>query len=113
MSGLGNENLTILCKTAQLPGKTLGTAEHMRHRHIPDGTVDYGNELELVYRCDANFMDRMIIEAWQRFVHTADVSTRTVLDEGMSHTRFKKRWNTIYDLQDQRMFSSIVRSNRP
>ena len=38
MSGLGNENLTILCKSAQLPGKTLGTAEHMRHRHIPDLT---------------------------------------------------------------------------
>ena len=34
----------------------------MRHRHIPDGTVDYGNELEFIYRCDANFMDRMIIE---------------------------------------------------
>ena len=89
MSGLGNENLTILCRSAQLPGKTLGTAEHMRHRNIPDGTVDYGAELEFIYRCDANFMDRMIIEAWQRFVHTADVSTRTVLDEGKDAQVFR------------------------
>ena len=89
MSGLGNENLTILCKSAHYIGaETLGTAEHMRHRHIPDGTVDYGNELEFIYRCDANFMDRMIIEAWQRFVHTADVSTRTVLDEGKDVSSF-------------------------
>ena len=94
----------------------------MRHRYIPNGEVDYGNTLELTYHCDANFMDRMIIEAWQSFVHTADVSTRTKFDNGTGpegHISFlrrvyrsmfnpciKKRRNTIIDLCNRRMFPS-------
>ena len=81
-AGLGAENLTILCKSATLPGKTIATTEHLRHRYIPDGDVDYGNEVEFTYLCDANFMDRMIIDSWMSFVHTADVSTRTKFTNG-------------------------------
>jgi len=88
MAGLGNENLTILCKTATLPGKVLDTSKHMRHRNIPTGDVDYGETIELTYRCDANFMDRMIIEAWQRYIHTADVDTRTLLGKDAQVFRF-------------------------
>jgi len=88
-AGMGAENLTILCKGASLPGKSIATSEHMRHRYIPNGEVDYGNELELTYLCDANFMDRMIIEAWQSFVHTADVSTRTKFDNGRDAQVFR------------------------
>ena len=72
-----------------MPGKSIATSEHMRHRYIPNGEVDYGNELELTYICDANFMDRMIIEAWQSFVHTADVSTRTKFDNGRDAQVFR------------------------
>ena len=88
-AGMGAENLTILCKGASLPGKSIATSEHMRHRYIPNGEVDYGNTLELTYLCDANFMDRMIIEAWQSFVHTADVSTRTKFENGRDAQVFR------------------------
>ena len=81
-AGLGAENLTILCKNASLPGKSMGTSASIRHRYLPDGTVDYGNELTFTYICDANFLDRMIIDTWMRFVHTADVETRTVMSKG-------------------------------
>ena len=78
-AGLGAENLTILCKNAVLPGKSMGTAASIRHRYLPDGTVDYGNELTFTYICDANFLDRMIIDSWMTYIHTADVATRTEL----------------------------------
>ncbi len=73
------EHLSILCNSATLPGKSLGTAEHYRHRYMPDGSVDYGESVDFTFICDANFMDRMIIEEWLRMVHSAGVSTRTAL----------------------------------
>ena len=73
------EHLSILCNSATLPGKSIGTAEHYRHRYMPDGSVDYGESVDFTFICDANFMDRMIIEEWLRMVHSAGVSTRTAL----------------------------------
>ena len=63
------ENLSILCNSVSLPGKSVGTSDHIRFRTLPDGTVDYGESIDLTYICDANFMDRMIIEEWLRMVH--------------------------------------------
>ena len=77
---VGQDNLSILCKSVDLPGKEVGTTEHIRHRYMPDGTVDYGQSISLSYICDSNFMDRMIIEEWLRYVHSADVETRTGLE---------------------------------
>ena len=76
------ENLSILCNSVSLPGKSVGTSDHIRFRTLPDGTVDYGESIDLTYICDANFMDRMIIEEWLRMVHSAPVSTRTALQTG-------------------------------
>lgn len=76
---IGQDDLSILCTTATLPGKSIGTTEHIRHRSIPDGTVDYGQSITLTYLCDSNFLDRMIIEEWLRLVHSADVETRTAI----------------------------------
>ena len=92
-AGLGSDNLTILCQNASLPGKSLGTVAHMRHRYLPNGEVDYGNELEFTYICDANFMDRMIIEAWQNYIHSADVATRYEIKKGFAQVfRFYEKY---------------------
>ncbi len=88
-AGLGADNLTILCRNAVLPGKALSTNQIHRHRNVLDGTVDYGNEVSFTYMADSNFLDRAIIEEWLRFIHTADVSTRTKFDNGKDAQVFR------------------------
>ena len=91
-AGLGADNLTILCKSATLPGKSIGTTKYLRKRNIPDGTIDYGGEVSFTYLCDSNFLDRAIIAEWLRYIHTADVDTRTLVENGKdAHVfRFQK-----------------------
>jgi len=78
------DTLSILCQSATLPGKSIETAEHIRHRYMPTGDVDYGQSISLTYICDTSFMDRYIIEEWLRYVHSADVDTWTDISYGKS-----------------------------
>ena len=120
-------NLSILCKSATLPDKSIGTQETLRHRYLPDGEVDYGNEVSFTFICDPNFLDRMIIEAWMRFIHTSDVSSFTEIPQVSNQKRetqvfrfydefatgqvrihvLKKRWFNCNDISIRRMLSNI------
>ena len=82
-----SSDLSILCKSATLPGKSIGTQETIRHRYLPDGEVDYGNEVSFTFICDPNFLDRMIIDAWMRFIHTSDVASFTEIPQVNSQKR--------------------------
>ena len=92
LNGLGAENLSILCTNASLPGKEIETQSHIRHRMMPTGQVGYGDSIDFTFLCDQLFMDRIIIEEWQRMIHNASVETRTVL-EGDRDTQIFRFYN--------------------
>lgn len=59
------------CISASLPGVELGTNEEATFgapRQIPDGTVSFDGGLALTFLCDTHFYDRVLIDAWQRFI---------------------------------------------
>jgi len=91
LNGLQDEYLSILCTAASLPGKSIGTNDHIRHRKFPDGDVDYGDTISLTFLCEQNFLDRQIVEEWLRMVHTpvgasssgaSETKTNTLLNAG-------------------------------
>jgi len=66
-----NDGHNFRCISAALPGVELGTNEEATFgaaRQIPDGTVSYDGGLALTFLCDTHFYDRILIDAWQRFI---------------------------------------------
>lgn len=66
-----NDGHNFRCIDASLPGVELGTNEEATFgapRQIPDGTVSYDGGLALTFLCDTHFYDRILIDAWQRFI---------------------------------------------
>ena len=68
--GLQNDYLRILCKSATIAGKSIGTNDLFRHYKLPDGTVDYGDTMSFEFICDQDFLDKQIIEEWLRMIYT-------------------------------------------
>lgn len=87
MDGLQNDYLRILCKSASIAGKSIGTNDLFRHYKLPDGTVDYGDTMSFEFICDQNFLDRQIIEEWLRMIHTPlGFESRTILNRDNEFT---------------------------
>ena len=86
--GLQNDYLRILCKSASIAGKSIGTNDLFRQYKLPDGTVDYGDTMNFEFICDQNFLDRQIIEEWLRMIHTPlGFESRTILNADNNNER--------------------------
>ena len=86
--GLQNDYLRILCQSASIAGKSIGTNDLFRHYKLPDGTVDYGDTMSFEFICDQNFLDRQIIEEWLRMIHTPlGYESRTILNADNNNER--------------------------
>ena len=98
MNGLQDEYLSILCSSSTLPGKSVGTNDHIRHRKMPDGDVDYGDTLSMTFLCDQNFLDRQIVEEWLRMIHTPlEANTNTLLNDGVEGERPEAQMFNFYN----------------
>jgi len=83
-----NDYLSILCKSATIAGKSIGTNDLFRQYKLPDGTVDYGDTMSFEFICDQDFLDKQIIEEWLRSIHTPlGYESRTILNEGNTNER--------------------------
>ena len=66
-----NDGHNLRCISAAFPGVEIGVNEEATFgapRQVPDGTVSYDGGLALTFLCDTTFYDRILIEAWQKYI---------------------------------------------
>lgn len=68
-------NMGLRVESCTLPGRSVGTTafhEYGADRQMPDGSVDDGGTMDMTFICTQDFADRLIIEAWNRLIFTAE-----------------------------------------
>jgi len=70
------ESMSIRLESCQLPGRELEVkafSEYGQVRQMPTGKIDgSGGSMDFTFICDQHFADRLIIEAWQQSIFSAE-----------------------------------------
>ena len=73
----GTRSMGLRVDSVSLPGRELEVkqfSEYGQVRNLPTGGIDVGgNTIDVVFNCDQNFADRLIIEAWQQTIFSAEI----------------------------------------
>ena len=71
-------NMGLRVESCELPGRSVDTTafhEYGADRLMPNGAVDDGGSMDMTFICTQDFADRLVLEAWNQLIFTAEGTT--------------------------------------